>query len=265
MENRKLTFGQVRDIPKNVEESRIIPFVLSTATRDRHHTVLNPGKWQLDNYRHNPIVGYMHNMFGDLCNAPDPDDIIAMDKGIRVESISGKLALIGYPMFEPASLNLKADKIFRKIVLGTLRGASVSFLENGKGSWGSGNESAGRENETYYFDAQELIEYSIVNIPSNVDGVKRAKESMRQQSLAAIMYVYRELGGKVRLSQIEDMRVCDVLALLEGRDLEIKGTDPKKVSKMISEKPAQKDINDIIEKQQIEFKKLLLKNYLLNN
>ena len=89
---KKITFGQVREIPTNVEESRIIPFVLSTPTRDRHHTILNQANWNLDNYRKNPVVGYMHNLYGDMCNPPNPDDIIAQDKGIGVEDMSGLLA-----------------------------------------------------------------------------------------------------------------------------------------------------------------------------
>jgi hypothetical protein len=261
MQTKRIIFGQVREIPKSVEESRIIPFVLSTDKRDRHHTVLNQRNWQLDNYRKNPVVGYMHNLYGDMCNPPDPDDVIAIDKGVALESLQGKPALIGYPQFEPASLNLKADKIFRKIVLGTLRGVSVGFLDNGKGKWGIGNEAEGRENETYYFDAQELIEYSIVNIPSNADGVKRMNESLRNQTHAAIMYAFRALGKNYRLSQIENMRICDVLALLDGKDLGIKETNPEKVKKMINEPQARLDVDSIIEAQQIELKKSIIENH----
>jgi hypothetical protein len=251
----KKTFGAVREIPANVEETRTIPFVLSTPTRDRHRTILNQASWQLDNYRKNPVVGYMHNLYGDMCNAPDPDDVIAQDKGINVEDVAGALSLVGLPSFDPAAVNLKADKIFRKIILGTLRAVSVGFLDVGKGAWGTGEEAEGRDNETYYFAGQELLEYSIVNIPSNPDGVKRA---MRDQTTAAITYAFRALGGKFRLSQIENMLVRDVLDLLDGKDLEIRETDPDKVRKMIMDEMAQKDAADIIEKQQVELKKRVL-------
>jgi hypothetical protein len=255
---KKITFGQVREIPTNVEESRIIPFVLSTPTRDRHHTILNQANWNLDNYRKNPVVGYMHNLYGDMCNPPNPDDIIAQDKGIGVEDMSGLLALVGTPLFEPASINLQADKIFRKIMFGTLRAASVGFLDFGKGEWGAGLEAEGADNETFRFAGQELLEWSVVNIPSNPDGTKRANEAMRNQTHAAIRYAFRELGKKFRLSEIENLRVRDVLDLLDGKDIEIRETDPDKVRKMIMEEMAQKDVADIIEKQQIEFKKRVL-------
>jgi hypothetical protein len=259
MKTKQITFGQVREIPKNVEETRRIPFILSTGTRDRHHTILNQTNWQLDNYKRNPVIGYMHNLYGDLCNAPDPDDIIAQTKSIGViQEAGGLLALAASAEFEPASLNLKADKIFRKIILGTLCAASVGFLEVGKGEWGKGNEAEGRDNETYRFAGQELLEWSVVNIPSNPDGVKRA---MRDQTTAAISYVFRALGEKYRLSEIETMRVRDVLDLLDGRDLEIREKDPEKVREMLSLKEAQSDINSIIEKQQVELKKSVLATY----
>jgi len=47
--NKRLVFGTRADLPKDVEESRIIPFVLSTYTKDRHSTVLNQDGWSLDN------------------------------------------------------------------------------------------------------------------------------------------------------------------------------------------------------------------------
>lgn len=255
---KKITFGQVRDIPANADETRTLSFILSTPTRDRHHTILNQANWNLDNYRKNPVIGYMHNLYGNMCNAPDPDDVVGVSKSIGVEDLDGALALVSEAMFEPASLNLQADKIYRKLLLGTLRATSVGFLDIGKGSWGTGDEAQEAANETFRFAGQELLEYSIVNIPSNPDGSKRANEAMRNQTTAAIMYAFRELGKNFRLSQIESMRVRDVLDLLDGKDIEIRETDPDKVRKMIMDEMAQKDVADIIEKQQIDFKKRVL-------
>lgn len=250
--SRKITFGQVREIPQDVSETRIIPMILSTPTRDRHRTVLNQDNWRLENFRKNPVVGYMHNLYGDMCNPPDPDDVIAMDKGIAVEDNEGVRMLVGHPHFEPADLNLVADKVFRKIILGTLRATSVGFDDFGVGRWGAGEEAEGRANETFYFAGQELWEYSIVSIPSNPDAIKK---SMRSQTAAAITYAHRALGGKWRLSQIENMRVKDVLDLLEGKDVEIRETDPDKVRKMLMDEMAQKELADLIEKQQAEARK----------
>jgi hypothetical protein len=249
---KRLTFGQVREIPKDAEETRVIPFVLSTAARDRHHSILNQDGWVLDSYRGNPIVGYNHNLYGDMCNPPDPDDVIAKSPQIDVEELASVKALVGYPVFETADLNLKADKIFRKLLLGTLNASSVGFLEVGAGQWGVNEEAAGHDNETYYFQGQELLEFSIVNIPSNPQALVK---SMRTQTATAITFAYHALGGKFRLSQIENMRVRDVLDLLDGKDIEIKETDPDKVRKMLEEEAAKKAEASIIEAQMKRFRK----------
>jgi hypothetical protein len=252
--NKKLTFGQVRDIPAGAEESRIIPVILSTPQRDRHHTVLNQEKWMLDSFRTNPVVGYMHNLYGDMCNAPDPDDVIGQDKGLNLEMVNDMLSLTGSTMFDPASINLKAEKIFRKMILGSLRAISVGFMDIGMGNWGSGDEAEGRDNETFYFGGQELLEYSVVNIPSNSGAGKRDLGFLRDQTHAAIMYAFRELGKNFRLSQIENMRVRDILDLLDGKDIELLETDPDKVRKILQEEEAKKAANSIIDEQIKRFK-----------
>jgi len=187
-----------------------------------------------------------------MCNPPDPDDVIAKSPQIDVEELASVKALVGYPVFETADLNLKADKIFRKLLLGTLNASSVGFLEVGAGQWGVNEEAAGHDNETYYFQGQELLEFSIVNIPSNPQALVK---SMRTQTATAITFAYHALGGKFRLSQIENMRVRDVLDLLDGKDIEIKETDPDKVRKMLEEEAAKKAEASIIEAQMKRFRK----------
>jgi len=228
MKTKQFTFGQVREIPKNVEESRTIEFVISDATKDRHCTVLSTEGWDLGPYSRNGIVGYMHNvMGGGMCDEPDPDFVIG--KGIATIE---KNLLIGTTTFEPAEINELAEKVFRKVLFGTLRSTSVGFMELEPGTFGDGEEGCGQPDETYYFGKRELLEYSVVNIPSNRNAQKR---SMRDQTAGALAYVRRALDSKFRLSQIEEMRVCDVLDLLDGKDVEIRSTDPDEVRRLLSE------------------------------
>ena len=255
MRTNNMTYGQVREIPNNVEETRVIPFILSTPTRDRHHTILNQNRWKLDNYRNNPVVGYMHNLYGNLCNPPNPDDVIGKAVSVGVEDINGEMCLCGKALFEPEDLNLQAEKIFQKLLFGTLSGVSVGFLEVGAGQWGSGSEAEGRENETYRFLGQELIEFSIVNIPSNPNGAKRA---LRDHTKGALLYAFRALGNKYSLSQLSDMRIFEVLNLLEGKKLGIREKDPSKLKQQLISQSAIDDQNALIERQQIEFRKFLI-------
>jgi len=232
-----LAFGEVRKLADDVAESRIIPVMISDGGRDRHHTKLNMENWQLDNYRKNPVVGYMHNLYGDMCNGPDPDQIIGKDISLAVNIEEGVKGLFGRAELESADVNPLAEKIFRKILFGSLRSVSVGFLEIGHGQWGKDSEAEGADNETYFFSGQELLEYSFVNIPSNPDAGKRhlmRMQSLRDNASAALTYAYRELGGELRFSQIEQLRVKDVLDLLEGKDLEIRSTDPDEVRLMIA-------------------------------
>jgi hypothetical protein len=115
---------------------------------------------------------------------------------------------------------------------------SVGFLEIGQGSWGTEEEAQGRKNETYRFAGQELLEWSVVNIPSNASSGKRGMDSMRANTHAALMYACKELGMNYSLSQIENMKVCDILTLLEGKDAGIRVKEPQMIRKMLFERDA---------------------------
>jgi hypothetical protein len=202
-------FGEVRAFAADVEETRTIEFVISTAAKDRHRTVLNQQGWDLANYSRNGIVGYQHNVYGgDMCIADNPDNVI----GRGAAYMEGD-QLIGRVTFEPADLNPLAEKIFRKVLFGSLRATSVGFAEVGKGRWGEGEEARGAKNETYYFAGQELLEFSIVNIPSNPEAVGRA---LRDQTSNALMYVKRALGSDYSFADLEKMTVAEVLRLMDG-------------------------------------------------
>ncbi len=228
MKTKNYAFGQVREIPKNVEETRTIPFVISDGSKDRHCTVLSSDGWDLEPYSQNGIVGYMHNvMGGGMCDEPDPDFVIG--KGI-VTIEKGRL--IGLTTFEPAEINELAEKIFRKVLFGTLKSTSVGFIELEEGQYGQGDEALGGVNETYYYGERELLEYSIVNIPSNRNAQVR---SMRNEAAGALSYVRQQLGHKYRLSQIENMSVRDVLDLLHGKDVEIFNKTPDEIRALLCE------------------------------
>lgn len=224
----------IREIPKGAEESRIIPFVISDGSKDRHGTVISTSGWELAAFNRNGIVGYMHNVYGGgMCGGPDPDSVI----GKGMATIEND-CLVGSTEFEPAAINALAEKIFRKVLFGSLRSTSVGFNELERGVFGKDLEAEGKPGETYYFGRRELLEYSIVNIPSNRNAQVR---SMRDQTAGALAYVSRELGGKFRLSQIENMSVRDVLDLLDGKDVEIRSTDPDEVRRLLAQIESQKE------------------------
>ncbi len=163
-----------RNFSEDVEKTRTVRFIISTNAKDRHGTVLNMKGWQLDNFNRNPIVGYQHNVYGDnMCVPPNPDDVLGPARA-WIETKDGREVLMGEVTFETADINPTAEKVFRKVLNGTLRATSVGFLEIGKGKKVADRDAAGNIiGETYHFEGQELLEFSIVNIPSNPEATRK--------------------------------------------------------------------------------------------
>ena len=97
------------------EDKRLVTFVASTSTKDRHGTVLNQNNWQLDRFNSNPVIGYQHNVYGGgFCEGPDPDDVIGKGRAYveELRDHGGSELLIDIE-FEDKDLNPKADKVYR--------------------------------------------------------------------------------------------------------------------------------------------------------
>ena len=158
------------EIRKKDEETRTITFVASDGSRDSAHTVLNQDGWKLDRFNKNPIIGYNHDIYGGW-GGNDVDKVIG--KG-RAYVEDGKLMVD--ITFEPKEINELAEKVFQKILFGSLNAVSVGFLPVGKGAWGKGSEAPGEANETYYYAGQELLEISVVNIPANSNATRKGED-----------------------------------------------------------------------------------------
>ena len=158
------------EIRKVDEENRTVEFVASDNSVDSYHTVIPVDKWDLTRYQNNGIVGYMHDVYGDSwTKSADPDDIIGKGEAFIEED-----KLIVRITFEPKELNERADKIVRKIQFGSLHAVSVGGRATKKGHMG--DEERGEDPKVYYYAGQELLEVSVVNIPSNANALKRSME-----------------------------------------------------------------------------------------
>jgi len=148
-------------------ESRTAEFVISTEAVDTYDTVFKLSGWNLERYLKNPVVGYNHRLgaWND-----DPDNVI----GTSEVFVEGE-ALIGRVTFERAEINPKAEKVFQKVQSGTLRMASVGACPT-RGHWG--DEKLGENKDVIYFDETDLFEWSIVDIGSNADALKRSAETL---------------------------------------------------------------------------------------
>lgn len=154
------------EIRRKKEDDRTITFVASDSSVDSAGTVLNQENWDLRRFNANGIIGYQHKVYGGWDDTDNPDNVIG--KGYAYVE-DGKLMVD--ITFEPKDINELAEKIYQKILFGSLRAVSVGFLPIGKGRFGEGADS-----ETYYFAGQELLEVSVVNIPANPNALRKSLE-----------------------------------------------------------------------------------------
>lgn len=158
--------SEIREIRKK-EDERTITFVASDSTRDSAGTVLNQDNWDLTRFNSNGIIGYQHKVYGGWDDTDNPDNVIGKGHAY-VED--GKLMVD--ITFEPKEINELAEKIYQKVLFGSLRAVSVGFLPIGKGRFGEGADA-----ETYYFAGQQLLEVSVVNIPANPNALRKSMEA----------------------------------------------------------------------------------------
>lgn len=164
--------SEIREIRKK-EDERTITFVASDSTRDSAGTVLNQDNWDLTRFNSNGIIGYQHKVYGGWDDTDNPDNVIGKGHAY-VED--GKLMVD--ITFEPKEINELAEKIYQKVLFGSLRAVSVGFLPIGKGRFGEGADA-----ETYYFAGQQLLEVSVVNIPANPNALRKSMEAERKRLL----------------------------------------------------------------------------------
>lgn len=181
------------EIRKKNEDSRTITFIASDDTRDSAGTVLNQDNWNLTRFNSNGIIGYQHKVYGGWDDTDNPDNVIG--KGFAY--IEDRKLMVDIT-FEPAEINPLAEKIYQKILFGSLRAVSVGFLPVGRGRFGEGDDS-----ETYYFAGQELLEVSVVNIPSNPKALKKSLEA-ENEYLEAERKRLREEAEEVIQKDIEE-------------------------------------------------------------
>lgn len=189
------------EIRKKNEDSRTITFIASDDTRDSAGTVLNQDNWNLTRFNSNGIIGYQHKVYGGWDDTDNPDNVIG--KGFAY--IEDRKLMVDIT-FEPAEINPLAEKIYQKILFGSLRAVSVGFLPVGRGRFGEGDDS-----ETYYFAGQELLEVSVVNIPSNPKALKKSLEAENEYLEAERKRLRAEAEEQVQPEPLneESRDICD--------------------------------------------------------
>lgn len=136
----------------SVSDGTGFDFVLSDGSLDRHGTRINPDGWDLTAFKRNPIA-----LFGHSGGFP-----IGRWDNVRVEG--GKL--LGRLVLAARGTSARIDELASLIEQGILRAVSVGFsvLE-----YGTPGKSA------FDYVKQELLEVSVVSVPSNTNALAAAR------------------------------------------------------------------------------------------
>ena len=149
------------------EKTRSVEFVASDESIDSYGTIIPVKNWVLDRFNGNGIIGYQHNLYW----SSDPDNVIG--KGTAWVEDDKLMVRIE---FEPKEINELAEKIYQKVLFGSINGVSVGFSELDEGE---AKEIDGQV--VYVFGRCELLEISVVNIPANANALKRYYEDQLKQ------------------------------------------------------------------------------------
>lgn len=160
IEYGKKVYADLNHIGREIDGDTIV-FTMSDEILDRHETVVKLDGVNLENYKKNPIILWMHQSSSNGFQDYNEDNVLGYGEPYFEE---GKLKVKIHFESEETTGNVKADKIKRKINFGSLRMGSIGFIPK---SGGYGNEKSGEDPEMFYIRELDLLEYSIVAIPSN--------------------------------------------------------------------------------------------------
>ncbi len=149
---------------KGDSNSRIFDFVISTGVVDRDMDTVSTKGWDLKQYKKNPIVLFSH----DSHRPP-------IGRGINIKLKDDKLRASVEFMDNDIDTTGFSDTIFRMVRGGFLRATSVGFIP--KEFEFSDDEDRGADSFFGGIDflKQELLEFSIVPVPSNPEALIEAR------------------------------------------------------------------------------------------
>ena len=135
---------------------RDITFVISTGTQDRDDDIIDVNGWDIENYKKNPVVLWAHDYWS-------PPVARGLEIGVEDEK------LVAVDRFTPKEVYPFGYMIYQMVAGKFLRATSVGFQPT-QYLW---NE----DHKGYDFAAQELLEHSIVPVPSNPEALVAAAAS----------------------------------------------------------------------------------------
>jgi len=163
---KKINFEIEKD--NNLEERRIVRFKASTETEDRDGDIIKVDGWDFETYKTNPIILYMHQRAMPA---------VAKTVNIFVDKLNKQLVMdVKFPTLEELSSNPDnahdhakfSDMLYNMYKNGYMSTVSVGFMGK-KFSRRTDQQDLPEYARGILFEEQELLELSLVTIPSNPD------------------------------------------------------------------------------------------------
>jgi HK97 family phage prohead protease len=150
----------VRLVANAGSESAGVPWTFSTFDLDRFDERVDPHGWELAQYKNNPVVQWAHRF--DIPAIGRSDGLLTDDKGLH-----------GTIVFNDKEYDSFGWSIGERVKHGVLRAGSVGFriLEIELPS-----KEAQADGTSLIFRRQELLEFSICNVPDNPFALSKSNE-----------------------------------------------------------------------------------------
>lgn len=185
----------------NDDEMTIVHYI-STENIDRHGDLVKSEGMNDKNYSKNPIVlfGHNHNSF--------PVGKSLWRKVVMKDGVKGILAKTKFAKTEEGKI---AYELWRD---GFLNSASVGFVPT---KWDNLKDEKGVQTDGYVFNEWELLEYSIVAVPSNAQAIRLGFE--KSFNAPKIHKLYEQMYIDEMKKELDSLN--EKLSLLENKYSEL--------------------------------------------
>jgi HK97 family phage prohead protease len=158
-----------------------VPWTFSTFDLDRFDERVDPQGWELAQYKNNPVVQWAHRF--DIPAIGRSDGLLTDDKGLH-----------GIIVFNDKEYDSFGWSIGERVKHGVLRAGSVGFriLEIELPS-----KEAQADGTSLIFRRQELLEFSICNVPANPFALIKSNEQLAKSKADDFDYGARDEPGKL--------------------------------------------------------------------
>jgi HK97 family phage prohead protease len=148
------------------EAAEGLPWTLSTFDLDRFSERIDPAGWDYKRYRDNPVVEWAHRY--DIPAIGKIEGLSADDNGLH-----------GLVIFNDKGYDLFGWAIGERVKAGVIRAGSVGFrvieIE-------IPDKETSKDGTTLIFRKQELLEFSICNVPANPFALTKSIEAAKTET-----------------------------------------------------------------------------------